>query len=47
MEAKNQPGLKPATLLKVTLLHRCFSRFLNSTNGAKLSKTSQGKSILA
>ena len=26
---------KPATLLKVTLLHRCFSRFLNCTNGTK------------
>ena len=25
--------LKPATLLKVTLLHGCFSRFLNCTNG--------------
>ena len=27
--------LKPATLLKVTLLHVCFSRFLNCTNGIK------------
>ena len=26
---------KPATLLKVTLLHGCFSRFLNCTNGTK------------
>ena len=26
-------GLKSATLLKVTLLHGCFSRFLNCTNG--------------
>ena len=26
---------KPATLLKVTLLHGCFSRFLNSKNGTK------------
>ena len=25
----------PATLLKVTLLHGCFSRFLNCTNGTK------------
>ena len=24
-----------ASLLKVTLLHGCFSRFLNCTNGAK------------
>ena len=27
--------LKPATLLKLILLHRCFSRFLNWTNGTK------------
>ena len=26
---------KPATLLKVTLLHGCFSRFLNCTNSTK------------
>ena len=26
---------KPATLLKLTLLHGCFSRFLNCTNGTK------------
>ena len=26
---------KPATLLKLTLLHGCFSRFLNGTNGTK------------
>ena len=25
--------LKPATLLKLTILHGCFSRFLNCTNG--------------
>ena len=31
---------KPATLLKVTLLHGCFSRFLNCTNGTKSCKTS-------
>ena len=31
---------KPATLLKVTLLHRCFPRFSNSTNGIKSRKTS-------
>ena len=27
--------LKPATLLKLTLLHGCFSCFLNITNGTK------------
>ena len=31
---------KPATLLKVTLLHGCFSRFLNCTNGTKSCKVS-------
>ena len=30
-------SLKPATLLKVTLLHGCFSRFLNCINGTKCS----------
>ena len=29
--------LQPATLLKLTLLHGCFSRFSNSTNGTKSS----------
>ena len=28
-------GAKPTPLLKLTLLHRCFSRFLNCTNGTK------------
>ena len=28
--------LQPATLLKLTLLHGCFSRFLNCTNATKL-----------
>ena len=28
-------GLKPATLLKLTLLHGCFLRFLYCTNGTK------------
>ena len=28
-------GLKPATLLKLALLHGCFSRFLNCANGTK------------
>ena len=27
-----------ATLLKVTLIHRCFSHFLNRENGTKLRK---------
>ena len=27
--------LMPATLLKLTLLHGCFSRFLNCTNATK------------
>ena len=29
------PEQKPTTLLKVALLHGCFSRFLNCTNGSK------------
>ena len=29
------------TLLKVTLLHGCFSRFLNCTNGTKSPNASQ------
>ena len=32
--------LQPAFLLKVTLLHGCFSRFLNCTNGTKSRKAS-------
>ena len=32
--------LQPATLLKVTLMHECFSRFLNCTNGTKSRKAS-------
>ena len=31
---------KPATLLKVTLLHGCFLRFLNCTIGTKLRNAS-------
>ena len=31
---------KPATLLKVTLLHGCFSRFLTCTNGTKCRNAS-------
>ena len=33
--------LKPATLLKVIHLHRCFPRFLNCTNDTKSRKASQ------
>ena len=36
---KNIPG-GVLLLLKVTLLHGCFSRFLNCTNGTKLRKAS-------
>ena len=32
---------KPATSLKVTFLHGCFSRFLNCTNGTKSNTSSQ------
>ena len=32
--------LKPATLLKLTLLHGCFSGFLSCINGAKSHKLS-------
>ena len=31
---------EPTTILKVTLPHRCFSRFLNIRNGTKSHKTS-------
>ena len=34
------PFAKPAALLKVTLLHGCFSRFLNDTDGTKSRKAS-------
>ena len=34
---------KSATLLKLTLLHGCFSRFLNCTNGTKSRNASQMK----
>ena len=33
--------LQPATLLKVTLFHGCFLRFLNFVNGTKSYKASQ------
>lgn len=32
---------KPATLLKVMLVHVCFSSFLYHTNGTKFRKASQ------
>ena len=33
-------SLQPATLRKVTLLHGCFSRFLNCANDTKLRNSS-------
>ena len=39
-------GLKPATLLKLTLLHRCFSGFLNFKNGAKSNNASHMSKII-
>ena len=38
-------GFKPATLLKLTLLSGCFSRFLNCTNGAKSCNAPQLTSL--
>ena len=32
--------LQPVTLMKLTLLRKCFSRFLIGTNGAKSCKAS-------
>ena len=32
---KNVKNTQPATLLKLKLLHGCFSRFLNCTNDTK------------
>ena len=42
-------GLTPATLLKLTFLHGCFSRFLNCTNSTESRKAPQiiNKSTLA
>ena len=37
--------MKPVTLLKVTLLHGCFSRFQNCTNCTKSSKASHMFSV--
>ena len=38
---KNTHGEVLLLVLKVTLLHRCFSRFLNCTNATKSRKASQ------
>ena len=38
---------QPATLLKVTLLHGCFSRFLNCTNGTKSRKVPRTKFVFS
>ena len=37
------PGFYPSTLVNATLLHGCFSRFLNCTNGTKLRNASQSE----
>ena len=37
----------PATLLELTLLHGCFSRFLNCANGDKSRNASQITTIVA
>ena len=37
---RNLEKLKPATFLKLSLLHECFSRFLNCTNGTNSRETS-------
>ena len=34
-------NLQPATLLKLTLFHECFSRFSNCTNATKSRNASQ------
>ena len=34
-EKHSWTSVEPATLLKLTLLHGCFLRFLNCTNGTK------------
>ena len=43
--AHNALRLQPATLLKVTLLHGCFSRFLNCTNGTKSRNASHMRNL--
>ena len=40
---RNDTFSQSATLLKVTLLHWCFSRFLNCTNGTKSRNASHIK----
>ena len=37
--------VKPATLLKVKFLHRCFPRFLKCTNGIKSRNVSHYWSV--
>ena len=37
----------PGTLLEVSLLHGCFSRFLNCTNDTKLHKAEKLGNLLA
>ena len=37
--------MKPVTLLKVTLLHGCFARFLNCTNDTKFRSVTYGVSM--
>ena len=39
-KSKSKSRLQPATLLKLTFLHGCFSRFLNCTNSTKSRKAS-------
>ena len=39
--------MQSATLLKVTLLHDCFSRFLNCTNGTKSRNASHTSFVLS
>ena len=39
--SSREKRLKPGTLLKVTLLRGCFSRFLNCADGTKSQKASQ------
>ena len=37
---EKDPSFQPETLLKVTLLHVCFLRFLHCANGRKLRNAS-------
>ena len=38
---RGKKQLQPATLVKATLLHGCFLRFLNFTNGTNSRNASQ------